>query len=238
MTPVFPDKGNILRRYLVLLAAVLMQTCLGATYSWSVFVAPLKTLCSLSQGAAQLPFSVFYIVFPATMIFSGTLLSRFGPRRCAMAGGVLFGGGWLLASLGESSFALTILGIGALAGMGVGMAYMVPITTCMQWFPKHKGLVTGIAVAGFGGGAALVSQVAGRMLSASDASPFEVFRLLGLVFLILVALGGSFMKDPDGKASGASSATEPMPVRTMKEFGILYTAMFAEIGRASCRERV
>src|ERR1039458_4581912 len=106
-----------------------MQMCLGATYSWSVYVKPLKQLTGLSQGLIQLPFSVFYFVFPATILASGSfLIPRFGPRRCAVAGGLVFGGGWLAASLGASHFAFTVTGIGVLGGLGAGLAYLVPIT--------------------------------------------------------------------------------------------------------------
>jgi MFS transporter, OFA family, oxalate/formate antiporter len=72
-----------MKRYLILLSAVGMQLCLGATYSWSVYVAPLKQVTGLQQGPVQLPFSVFYFAFPATMFFSGSLLPRIGPRRGA-----------------------------------------------------------------------------------------------------------------------------------------------------------
>lgn len=112
------------------------------------------------------------------MIFSGMLMARKGPRFNAVTGGILFGAGWILAGAGDHHFALTVTGIGGLAGIGAGLAYIVPIATLVKWFPKHKGAVTGIAVAGFGGGAALVSQIAGRMISITDKTPFEVFFFL------------------------------------------------------------
>ncbi|MFH1841611.1 MAG: MFS transporter, partial [bacterium] len=100
-----------MNRYLILLSAILMQLCLGATYSWSVFVTPLRELTNLTQGQAQFPFSLFYFAFPATVVLAGAwAIPRFGPRTCAKTGGVLFGGGWLLASLGGTSIAPTILG--------------------------------------------------------------------------------------------------------------------------------
>ena len=143
-----------------------MQMCLGATYSWSVYVGPLKALAGLGQGPAQLPFTIFYFAFPATMAGAGMLLPKLGPRRCAVIGGALFGSGWLLAGFGGRWFGFVALGIGGLAGVGAGIAYIVPIATCIRWFPHRKGLVTGVAVAGFGGGAALVSQAGGWLMSA------------------------------------------------------------------------
>jgi MFS transporter, OFA family, oxalate/formate antiporter len=120
-------RSRRLKRYLILVAAVVMQICMGATYSWSVYVQPLKTLTGLLQGTLQIPFTVFYFAFPATMFFAGSLLRRVGPRICAVSGGLIFGDGWLVAGFGGQHFLLTVLGIGFLGGIGVGLAYIVPI---------------------------------------------------------------------------------------------------------------
>ena len=216
-----------MKRYLILSAAVVMQMCLGATYAWSVFVLPLKSATGILQGMVQLPFSMFYFAFPATMIVTGSLLPRIGPRRCAMTGGLLFGGGWLLASLGRIDFAFTVLGIGLVAGIGVGFAYIVPIATCVRWFPRQKGLVTGVAVAGFGGGAALISHVAGAFMTHLSLSPFGVFSLLGAAFTLLVCLAGSVMENPPDTHQVRVSL---MPVGTLlktRTFVCLYLAMVA-----------
>ncbi len=213
-------------RYLILVCAVIMQMCLGATYSWSVYVMPLREMTGLLQGTVQLPFSLFYFAFPATMILSGTLVSRIGPRPCAVGGGILFGGGWLLASLGQSHFAFTVIGIGLLAGIGVGFAYIVPIAVCIGWFPKHKGLVTGIAVAGFGGGAAAVSQIGGAMMR-MGTTPFETFQTFGIAFLLLVSLAGLSMDyAPDVRKKRPEPIRPAAAIRRV-EFRVLYLAMVA-----------
>ncbi len=215
-----------MNRYVILLSAVVMQMCLGATYSWSVYVRPLREITGLNQGPVQLPFTVFYFAFPATMMLSGTFLPRLGPRRSAMIGGVIFGCGWLLAALGGIHFIFTILGIGLLAGIGVGLAYIVPIAVCIQWFPKHKGLVTGIAVAGFGGGAALISQIGGVLITGWGMTPFQTFAVFGLAFLILVPGAGSLMRyRPDVEAKGITRLVFADIIKR-KEFQILYVAMF------------
>lgn len=213
-------------RLLILPAAVLMQLCLGATYSWSVYVRPLRDLTGLGQGPVQLPFTVFYFVFPATMVFAGSFLRRWGPGRCALVGGLLFGGGWVTASLGKVHFAWTVLGIGGLAGVGAGLAYVVPIATCIRWFPRHKGLVTGVAVAGFGGGAALVSQAGGAWLAAG-ATPFGVFRAFGIAFLAVVAAASLAMRNPPGTRLGEEPRVEARGVWADPRFRLLYLAMFA-----------
>jgi OFA family oxalate/formate antiporter-like MFS transporter len=218
-----------MKRYRILAAAVVMTLCLGATYSWSVYVPALKQISGLSQGAVQLPFSVFYAVFPLTVILSGTLLSRLGPRVCAVAGGIAFGGGWMLAGLGGSHFAFTVTGIGMLAGVGVGFAYIVPIAVCIQWFPRHRGLVTGIAVAGFGGGAALVSQAAGHLMHVQGLTPFAVFGRFGLTFLAVVTLAGLAMEAPALERNGEPARRTRLPLAAVlgrSSFWVLYAAMF------------
>jgi OFA family oxalate/formate antiporter-like MFS transporter len=213
-------------RYVILLAAVLMQACLGATYSWSTFVGLIRPATSIPQATAQLPFTVFYIVFPATMIFSGRLLRTLGPRGCSVLGGLVFGGGWMVANLGKYHFAWTIAGVGVLGGLGVGLAYIVPIAIGMLWFPRNKGLVTGISVAGFASGAALVSQV-GEHFVAAGMGPFDVFRYLGAGFVLFVVGAGFLMRYP---ADYAAKSVRPVSLsQTLRDpaFRMLYLAMFA-----------
>lgn len=216
------------KRYWILTAAVVMQMCLGATYSWSIYVHPLKELTGMLQGTAQLPFSLFYFAFPATMIFTGSLLPRIGPRFCAVIGGVLFGSGWLLASLGRVHFFFTLIGIGLMAGVGVGFAYIVPIATCIRWFPEHKGLVTGVAVAGFGGGAALVSQIGGWLMRSMAATPFQTFGIFGGVFFVLVVAAGLAMENPPGTEASPSYRNTRRSGNILSEnrFWLLYLGMF------------
>ena len=215
-------------RYVILLSAVMMQMCLGATYSWSVYVHPLKTLTGLQQGPVQIPFTAFYFIFPLTMMMAGTILPKIGPRICAMGGGFLFGSGWLIASLGYKNFLFTTLGIGVVSGVGAGIAYIVPIAVCIRWFPHSKGLVTGIAVAGFGGGAALVSQIGGYLMESMAHTPFETFFIFGLIFMGMIVCAGSTMQYPEGDQKIVKRKKDV----TFKEmishpiFQILYGAMF------------
>lgn len=216
-----------MNRLFVLPAAVMMQLCLGATYSWSVYVQPIKDLSGLTQGPVQLPFSIFYFVFPAMVMVSGHLLYRWGPRLCACIGGLLFGSGWVVAGLGSHHFGFTVLGIGVLAGLGVGLAYIVPIAICIQWFPRHKGMVTGVAVAGFGGGAALVSQLAGWLMADFHWTPFKLFPFFGLLFLMGVGVSGLAMRYPPHFKPGQLSRLPSKTIFASGTFWILYGAMMA-----------
>lgn len=214
-------------RYLILTAALAMQACLGATYSWSIFAQALQQHGGLAR--AQLPFTLFYIAFPATMIGTGLFMRKLGPRGCAVLGGVLFGTGWMVASLGTHGFGFTMLGVGILGGIGVGIAYVIPISAGMQWFPNNKGLVTGLIVAGFGGGAALVAQIAQRLMGVGW-SPFEVLRTLGICFAVIVTLSGLLIRYPSRPTAQAADDTPRIAPRDLLRdpmFRALYVAMFA-----------
>jgi OFA family oxalate/formate antiporter-like MFS transporter len=127
---------------------------------------------------------------------------------------------------------LTILGIGGMAGIGAGLAYIVPIAVCIRWFPQSQGLVTGIAVAGFGGGAALVSQVGGILIHSFGYTPFETFTAFGILFLCLVICAGSVMRFPPAETGSDQPQTitapnlRPGQVLGNPPFQLLYLAMF------------
>ena len=217
-----------MRRYLILSSAFLMQMCLGATYSWTVFVRPIRELTGLSQGIAQIPFTMFYFAFPVTLLFSGSILRNLGPRRSAVLGTILFCSGWSVAGLGgASAFAFVVGGVGLLAGVGVGCAYIVPIAVGNRWFPEQPGLVTGIAVAGFAVGAALVGLGAEAMMLGGGMSPFQTLALLGVVFLLLGVPAAAVMEFPDGVAPPASVSPGRSALLRSVEFRQLLPAMVA-----------
>lgn len=221
-------------RWLVLPAAVLMQMCLGATYSWAVYVAPIRLVTGVSQGAAQVPFSLFYYVFPLTLMLVGGWAHRVPARVRAAAGGLLFGGAWVLAGLAGSAglpFAAVAVCIGALGGVGVGLTYLVPVDTAVGWFPRQRGLVTGIAVAGFGGGAALFGRLADHLMTASGYSPFACLTAFGIVFMVVVPLAGLAMATPPGEtdleASSPGDSARPVATRAFAVLFATYTAGLA-----------
>lgn len=213
-------------RYVILASAVLLQACFGATYSWAVFVEPLKQLFGKGQGAVQFPFSVFYIFFPFTMIFSGYILDKTGVRLAAILGVAIFGMGWILAGVGGRNLGIVSLGIGLVGGIGVGVGYVVPIKVCVQWFPRNKGLATGLSVAGFGGGAALVSQVARYLMENHSWSPFQVYKTLGFCFLCVGGICACLLKSPNAQISRGASHVDIKSTIMNKKFLLLYLGMF------------
>ncbi len=214
-------------RFVILVAAVCIQICLGATYSWSIFVEPLRELLQKGQAALQIPFSVFYHFFPLTMIFSGFILAGLGLRVTLTAGILLFATGWITAGSFGTSVSIITLGIGIIAGVGAGLAYLIPIKVCMQWFPRHKGLATGVAVAGFGGGAALLSQAGRYMMENLDLSPLSVMLRFGIFFALSGTIASLLLKSPPGVEQQKVAPLNLLSVITQKRFILLYAGMFA-----------
>ncbi|MGH3661572.1 MAG: L-lactate MFS transporter [Micromonosporaceae bacterium] len=223
-----PTRG----RWLLAGAAVLLQLALGAVYAWSVFSKALQSEDSafaLSGSQAALPFSV-----TIGMIFLGTFLGGRiqdvrGPRVVALTGGVVYSFGILLASMASDAgdLWLLILGYGVIAGFGLGLGYIVPIAMLQKWFPDKRGLITGIAVGGFGFGAVLTSPVAQQLVAANPEVPTRAFLPLGIAYLVMVVVGGSqFRNPPEGYtvpgwepkpgrvATGAAELTTGQALRT------------------------
>lgn len=185
------------RRWLVAFGAVLIQVCLGAIYSWSVFTPGLQD-AGWSRTQTQVVFSVSLATFAVVMVLAGRRLKTWGPRALALSGGLTLGVGYLIASLnGGDDFTTVLVGIGLVAGAGIGLGYVVPIAVGMRWFPDSKGMITGVAVAGFGFGALIWIKLAGSWGELIDRIGLDgTFRTYGLVFAVLVAVGSLMMVMP------------------------------------------
>ena len=181
----------------VVIGALLIQMSLGAIYAWSVFAKPLET-SGWSTAETQWPFTVGLVTFALVMVFAGRKLFLIGPRRLALTGGLLLGLGYVLAGLsGGTQFWPILLGVGVMGGAGIGLGYVVPIAVGMQWFPDKKGLITGIAVAGFGLGAMIWVKLAGSWGGLiANYGIGTTFVIYGLLFATTVCLGSVWMVFP------------------------------------------
>lgn len=182
-------------RYAVLVASIAVQGCLGGIYAWSAFVPGLIANYGLSTAQTQLVFGLLFTFFTVTMVFAGKVLERRGPRWLLISSGLLFFAGYLVAALSGGRFSLMLLGISVLAGAATGIGYVCPISTCVKWFPRQKGLVTGVAVAGFGAGAIVLASVAEAMLE-SGISVLAIFGWIGLVYGGVILVSGLVMRFP------------------------------------------
>src|SRR5271166_1387054 len=141
-------------------AGFFMQMALGGVYAWSVFRIPLAKQFHWSISDVTITFTICVFTLGISAFFGGLLLNRKGPRLVALIGGFLYGLGIFLSSYSADKLWWLYLSYGLIAGVGLGFGYIVPITVLVKWFPDKRGLITGIAVAGFGAGALVTAPVA------------------------------------------------------------------------------
>src|SRR5216117_1561151 len=186
--------ANSSNRWLIAVAGVVMQLALGAVYAWSVFRIPLTKNYgwTVSQGTLAFELAILMLGFAA---FAGGLwMKQSGPRRVAAIGGLCYGLGLVLAGQVGGHLGLLYLSYGVLGGIGLGLSYIVPVATLIKWFPDKRGMITGLAVAGFGAGALITAPVAQRLIS-SVGLP-ATFGILGSAYLVAVLSSAFFMKNP------------------------------------------
>ena len=187
-------------RWLLVAGALLLQLAIGGVYAWSVIGGALEEADSwqLSKVEASLPFTVSVGMIFVGSYIGGRLQDRRGPRVVALAGGAIYAGGILLASFanGSGDYWMLIVGYGVISGFGLGFAYIVPIAMLQKWFPDKKGLITGLAVGGFGFGAVITAPVAQALLDRNADDPASVFLPLGLAYLVMALVGASVFRDP------------------------------------------
>ena len=200
--------GNekIMNRWLVVAGAIVIQLCLGAIYAWSLFTKPLTDAAGIYAFSATQTawvFSVGLASFAVVMVLAGRLMPKLGPRFLAIIGGIVLGIGYILAGFLGSSFVPQLIFIGFVGGAGIGLAYVVPIAVGVKWFPDRKGMITGLAVAGFGFGATIWVKAGGAWfglvstLSIAGLPPVQsTYLLYGVIFIVFVVLGGLVMVNP------------------------------------------
>lgn len=190
------------KRWGIAVAGVVLQVALGAVYAWSVFRKPLTGLYHWSDSQVTLTFTIAIFVLGLAAFFGGLWNTRSGPRVVAMTGGLLYGGGVALASLTAGRLWWLYLTYGVLSGIGLGFAYIVPVAVLLKWFPDKRGLMTGVAVGGFGAGALITAPVATRLIQSHGV--MATFAYLGVAFLLCTVLAGACMQNPpaDWKPEG------------------------------------
>ncbi|MDP8972503.1 MAG: OFA family MFS transporter [Actinomycetota bacterium] len=185
---------NVTNRWLIAAAGIIVQLALGAVYAWSVFRATLTEEFSTSVSAVNTTFSITILALGFAAFAGGLWMARVGPRIVVMTAGALYGLGIFLASFSQDNIWLLWLTYGLLGGIGIGLGYIVPIATLIKWFPDRRGFITGLAVAGFGGGALLTAPIARYLVG--QVGVFTTFAILGIIYLVMVVGAGFFMKNP------------------------------------------
>src|ERR1700685_4416617 len=199
-------------------AGFLLQMALGAVYAWSVFGAPLAKQFHWSIEEVTLTFTISIFVLGVAAFFGGLWLNRKGPRVVALTGGLLYGLGVFLASFSAGKLWWLYLSYGLIGGTGVGFSYIVPLAVLVKWFPDRRGLITGIAVGGFGAGALIFAPVATRLIQ--NVGVLQTFAYLGVAYLVITMATGYFMQNPpDGwKPAGWVPTATQSAQRAMADY--------------------
>src|SRR5262245_11038737 len=188
-------------------ASIAIHLCIGSVYAWSNFNAPLtKVQGVLASAPADWTLSQVVWVFTVAIVclglsaaFAGRWLEQVGPRTVGTVAALCWGGGFLLGSLGIALQQLWLLyfGYGVVGGCGLGLGYVSPVSTLIKWFPDRRGMATGLAIMGFGGGAIIGAPLIDRLVDAFHRSP-EYLGTRESVGPILKG-GGYFARTPAGE---------------------------------------
>lgn len=200
---VAPEDFN---RWKVPPASIAIHMCIGSVYAWSIFNAPLTKqfgVVAASSGDWSLQsvvwiFSVAIVFLGLSAAFGGKWLEEVGPRMVGVVAAFCWGGGFLVGGLGIMSHQLWLvyLGYGVLGGCGLGLGYVSPVSTLLRWFPDRRGMATGMAIMGFGGGAMIATPIKEFLLRLNYQAP----EFLGVESAVkLVTEGGRRMAEVNGQ---------------------------------------
>jgi len=191
-----------MNRWWPVVGGVSMNLALGSLYAWSVFVLPLEKEFGWTRAQTSWVFTIAIVCFALSFVAAGRLQDIRGPRLPAAIGGALVGGGFLLASR-TSSLAALYIAFGVIVGIGNGFGYATPIPVASKWFPDRRGLVVGLMVGGYGAGSAIFGPIATALVA--DIGWRSTFQILGLVFLVMTAIGAALLRNPPSGYQPASA---------------------------------
>jgi MFS family permease len=214
-------------RWLVPPAALCIHLCIGMAYGFSVFWLPLSrsiglsapkacpdislwnelftTTCDWKVASMGWMFTLFFVVLGVSAAIWGGWLERAGPRKAGAVAACCWGGGLLIGAFGVYVHQLWImwLGAGVIGGIGLGLGYISPVSTLIKWFPDHRGMATGFAIAGFGGGAMIGAPLANLLINyfktPTDVGVWQTFATMGVIYFVFMMIGAfAYRVTPSG----------------------------------------
>ena len=225
------DKERIIagpgyNRWLVPPAALAIHLCIGMAYGFSVFWLPLSkalgikeaikcgpdvgfwaqlfiTTCDWQISTLGWMYTLFFVLLGTSAATWGGWLERAGPRKAGVVSAVCWCGGMLISALGVylHQFWMMVIGSGVIGGIGLGLGYISPVSTLIKWFPDRRGMATGMAIMGFGGGAMIGSPLANDLMkhfaSATDVGVMQTFIVMALVYFIFMMAGAFGYRVPE-----------------------------------------
>lgn len=206
-----------INRWLILIAAIITNTALGAGYAWSVFQTALfEVNPEWTLSETSLAFSISFAMVPLAMIICGPIVDKYGGKLIVFISGLLFGIGMFTTGF-VSTIPMLYLTYGLILGLGIGAGYGTATALTVKWFPDKKGLAGGLTAAGFGAGSIILAPIATSMIDSMGVS--STFRVLGIVLLIVICGASLFMKTPPAK---------PVTERTIAETDKTFKEMLKE----------
>jgi len=186
-------------RWRVPIGAVLVHVCIGSVYAWSTFNRPIQKLFPDAPWWFSPPYTTFttaLVLLGLSAAFGGPWVERHGPRVAAKTAALFFGAGLVVGGIGLALLqpVLVFLGMGVTSGIGCGLGYISPVSTLVKWFPDRRGMATGMAIMGFGGGAFIAGYLNVRLMNALGAAPTVIS--LGFIYLAIMLLGSRLMESP------------------------------------------
>jgi MFS family permease len=204
-------------RWLVPPAALCIHLCIGMAYGFSVFWLPLSraigltapkacpdislwnelftTTCDWKVASMGWLFTLFFVLLGVSAAIWGGWLERSGPRKAGVVAALCWAGGLLIGAFGVYVHQLWIvwLGAGVIGGVGLGLGYISPVSTLIKWFPDHRGMATGFAIAGFGGGAMIGAPLANLLINyfktPTSVGVWETFATMGVIYFVFMMIG-------------------------------------------------
>jgi MFS family permease len=204
-------------RWLVPPAALCIHLCIGMAYGFSVFWLPLSRAIGITQSKACADitlvqelftttcdwkvaslgwmYTLFFVLLGVSAAIWGGWLERSGPRKAGVVAACCWGGGLLIGAFGVYVHQLWImwLGCGVIGGVGLGLGYISPVSTLVKWFPDRRGMATGMAIMGFGGGAMIGAPFANLLINyfktSTDVGVWQTFIVMGLVYFVFMMIG-------------------------------------------------
>ncbi|SFF83990.1 MFS transporter, OFA family, oxalate/formate antiporter [Halopelagius inordinatus] len=242
-----PQNGSGKNRWLIALSAVAIHLSIGSIYAYSIYQIPLRDAQGWATSQVTLAFSIAIFVLGVTAAFLGKYVEKYGPRKAGLAAAVLYGLGMIGsgASVVVGSLPLFLATFGVVGGMGLGLGYISPIGTLVEWFPDRRGMATGLAVMGFGAGALLTGPLGNFLIQNYGVS--TTFFALGTLYFALMSLGASYLaKPPEGwlpegmqgeenaheKATGALPGLDVLTAaqaRSTPRFWLLWLVIFINV---------
>jgi MFS family permease len=186
-------------RWLIPIGAVAVHICIGSVYAWSTLNRPILALFPNEPWWFSPPYTTFstaLVLLGLSAAFGGPWVERSGPRVAATAAAMFFGSGLIIGGVGLTikSPILVFLGMGVIGGIGCGLGYIAPVSTLVKWFPDRRGMATGMAIMGFGGGAYLAGKWNAVLVNQIGVA--KTVALFGAIYLVVMMIGARILRRP------------------------------------------